>query len=120
SNDSGYLFSGKFYVVGGGFNTVGTEVQIYDPGTNAWSMGPQELFPARNYSKGYGLNGSIHAIGGLDAQATTWYNYNQRLSPPPCGTPGTPTPTPTTSSCAQPTWQAGPTHQPARQLFQGV
>ncbi|MFL5735038.1 MAG: kelch repeat-containing protein, partial [Chloroflexia bacterium] len=102
---------------------VTTDVQVYDPGANAWSMGPPMLFPVRNYSKGYGLNGSIHAIGGLDALAATWYDYNQRLSSPPCGTPGTVTATPTrtaTPSCGLPQlWQNGPTHSPARQLFQG-
>jgi N-acetylneuraminic acid mutarotase len=123
SNNSGYNFNNKFYVPGGGYLSVTTDVQVYDPGSNAWSMGPPMPFPVRNYSKGYGLNGSIHAIGGLDAGATTWYDYNQRLSAAPCGTPGTITVTPSrtaTPSCGIPLpWQNGPNHTPARQLFQG-
>ena len=44
------------FVPSGGFTTSTTDVEIYNPASNTWSMGPSTLFPVRNYAKGYGLN----------------------------------------------------------------
>jgi hypothetical protein len=53
SNDHGYAVNGQFWVAGGGFNAVDTLVQIYDPATDTWSVGPYMAQPVRNYAKGW-------------------------------------------------------------------
>jgi hypothetical protein len=98
SNNHGYAFDGKFLVAGGGFTVVDTLVQVYDPVSNTWSIGPAMVEPVRNYAKGYGMDGSPYAIGGFDAQGSTSYDFTQRLVTGPCGTP-----TPGASATATPT-----------------
>jgi hypothetical protein len=99
SNNHGYNVGGQFYVVSGGFTTSVTTVQKYDPASNTWSTAPDTLFPVRNYAKGYGLNGAIHAIGGTaDAAAAQYYDYNQRFTPG--GACASPTASPTTPPTA--------------------
>ncbi|HMA35787.1 MAG TPA: S8 family serine peptidase [Chloroflexia bacterium] len=96
SNDHGYNVGGKFVVPSGGFTTSTTDVVVYDPAANSWSMGTPSLFPVRNYAKGYGLNGAIHMFGGTaDSAAATYYPYNQKYTPAvACVTPSaTPTST---------------------------
>ena len=99
SNNHGYNVGGKFWVPGGTFTAVSTLVQVYDPATNSWSVGPPLVMAVRNYSKGYGLSGGIHAIGGTD-DGGAFYDVNQRLAPSGCVTPsptvGVATPTRTT------------------------
>ncbi len=108
SNNQGYAFNGQFLVVGGAFTLPEALVYAYNPAANSWSTGPTLVSAARNYAKGYGTSGSIHAIGGLD-DTGSYINLNQRLSAGACGTP-TPGVSPTnTVVAASPTPTAPPT-----------
>jgi hypothetical protein len=103
-NNHGYLYDGKFYVPGGGFLAANhnTHVQIFNPATSSWSLGTDIVSTSRNYAKGYGTDGSLYMLGGLDTGATAWYDYNQKLAAPQGCT--TPTPGPTNT--------VGPTNTP--------
>jgi hypothetical protein len=97
SNNLGYNVAGQFVVPMGGYldENHTTTVHMYNPATNSWGALPSGLHTTRNYSKGYGLAGAIHVIGGLDTQATEFYTYNQKYTPGGCVTPSPVTNTPT-------------------------
>src|SRR5439155_21733900 len=66
SNAQGYNVLGKFVVPGGAFTTPLTDVNVYDPATNTWTTVPPLQQALRNYAKGYGTQGAIHIIGGVN------------------------------------------------------
>jgi len=48
SNTRGLNFNGQMWVMGGAFNLISNEVDVYDPGTNMWSLGPAFVTARRN------------------------------------------------------------------------
>jgi N-acetylneuraminic acid mutarotase len=82
SNNHGYNVGGKFYMPTGGIEATNldTATWVYDPGTNAWSTTTPTLHAVRNYSKGYGADGSIYVIGGADSLGSTFFDFNQKLT----------------------------------------
>jgi N-acetylneuraminic acid mutarotase len=82
SNNHGYNIGGKFYMPTGGIEDANLDetTWVYDPGTNAWSTTTPTLHAVRNYSKGYGADGSIYVIGGADSLGSTFFDFTQKLT----------------------------------------
>jgi N-acetylneuraminic acid mutarotase len=96
------VIGGKLYVFSGGapFPTETTITQIYDPGTNSWSSGPNMVTGKVWFYGGAVDDTSIFAPGG-DNPVGIPTNDAQLLAGGGCGSP-TPTPTPTGSPICSP------------------
>jgi len=104
SNTRGLNFNGQMWVLGGEFPTPVNEVDIYDPGTNTWSLGPSMLVPRRNFATDTDGTSRIWAAGGYDDTGVA--NITSEIF---CQGGGTPTPTPTATATATGTATATPT-----------
>jgi N-acetylneuraminic acid mutarotase len=63
---------GKLYAVGGkdGSNTIGGTLEVYDPPSNAWTIG--RAMPTRRWLlAGGAINGKLHAVGGSNTSDVT-------------------------------------------------
>jgi N-acetylneuraminic acid mutarotase len=111
SNTRGLNLCDQMYVLGGAFNTISNEVDIYDPVSNTWSIGQPFAIARRNAAADTDGTNNIWLAGGYDgtvvATASTEI-FNCPVSP--CGAPS-PTPTPTPS--VSPTPSATPTVPPS-------
>jgi len=119
------VIGGKLYLFGGSapFPNNITATQIYDPGTNSWSSGPNMVVPRLWFYGGSLDDSSIMATGG-DNPVGTEINDNEILNLTPCTSPSpsatatatatatptaTPTATATATATATPTVTATPT-----------
>jgi len=50
SNTRGLNFCNQMYVLGGAFNAISNEVDIYDPVSNTWSIGQPSRHTAANFA----------------------------------------------------------------------
>jgi hypothetical protein len=95
SNTRGLNLCGQMYVMGGAFNTISNEVDIYDPVSNTWSVGTPFVTARRNAATDTDGTNNIWLAGGYDSGLTPLASleiFNCPVSP--CGAPS-PTPTPT-------------------------
>jgi len=120
------VLNGWLYLYGGRLPdlTPTNITQIYDPGSNTWSYGPNMNVPLfSSYGTAVG-NNSIVALGGLDVNFVGLID-NQQLISVPCPTPTptqtatptatatpSPTPTPTATATAAITPRPSPTLRP--------
>jgi plastocyanin len=112
SNTRGLNLNGQMWVLGGEFPTPVNEVDIYDPGTNTWSLGPAMLVPRRNFATDTDGTSRIWAAGGYDDTGVaniTMEILSQCVTPSP--TP-TATPTATVTATATPTATTTPPPSP--------
>jgi N-acetylneuraminic acid mutarotase len=114
-------FNGQMYVMGGGRDAPNpsNEVDIYDPGTNTWTIGIPFINGRRNFATDTDGTSHIWLVGGYDVSgvptASMEIFFCPQVTPTPTPgtptpTPGTPTPTPTVS--ATPTPRETPTPRP--------
>ena len=93
SNFKGFTDGTLLYAPGGTFPTAVNTMQVYDPGSNTWSMGATMAHGVRNYARatiGSGSSSRFYAVGGYEGAAIS--NWNQLYTPAaPCST-STPTP----------------------------
>jgi hypothetical protein len=98
------------WVMGGGRTAPNpsNEVDVYDPGTNAWSIGLPFVTPRRNFATDTNGTNRVWLVGGYDVSGVTLLSSMEIYGQ--CGTP-TPTPTATATSAATatPTVFATPT-----------
>src|SRR5205085_10634687 len=97
-----FALNGELWVEGGtnGFNPYppNQQVQIYNPGTDAWRFGPIFNIPRYGSSAAGTLNGRGYVAGGQDASSNAFLTSMESTSGvPPCNTP-TQTPVPPTST----------------------
>jgi hypothetical protein len=106
----GLNFNGKMYVMGGGrvAPNPNNEVDIYDPGTNTWSIGIPFVNPRRNFPTDTNGTDHIWLAGGYEPATPAADMEIFFLCPQ-----ATPTPTPTVTPTATPT--VTPTPTPPRQ-----
>ncbi len=100
--------NGKMWVMGGGRTAPNpsNEVDVYDPGTNTWSLGPAFMTARRNFPTDTQSSRIWLAGGYAPGTATDTMEIYQCTAPP------TPSPTPTSSPTATPTPTAVPTATP--------
>ena len=107
----GLTFNGNMYVMGGGrvAPNPSTEVDIYNPGTNSWSMGVPFVTARRNFPTD--TNGADHIwlSGGYDTSGVTPLASMEIFN---CAQQETPTPTPTATATTTGTPSATPTCVP--------
>jgi N-acetylneuraminic acid mutarotase len=96
-------FCNQMYVMGGGRTAPNpsSEVDIYDPVSNTWSMGLPFTTPRRNFPTATDGTTHIWLSGGYGADGLTVLDSMEIFSCPvsPCGSPS-PTPTPTATATA--------------------
>jgi hypothetical protein len=100
SNTRGLNLCGQMYVLGGSFNTISNEVNIYDPVSNTWSVGQPFAIARRNAASDTDGTNNIWLAGGYDstvAPIASLEIFNCPVSP--CGAPS-PTPTATATATA--------------------
>jgi N-acetylneuraminic acid mutarotase len=125
SNTRGLNFNGEMWVMGGAFNLISNEVDVYDPVANSWSLGPPFTTARRNFATDTDGTSRIWLAGGYDStiapQASMEIFCNAAASPTPTPTPtatatatatATPTATPTATVPPSPTPTATPTATP--------
>jgi len=103
SNTRGLNFNGQMWVLGGQFPTPVNEVDIYDPVSNSWSLGPPMLVARRNFATDTNGTDHIWAAGGYDDTGVA--NITSEIF---CQAGGTPTPTATATATATATSTATP------------
>jgi N-acetylneuraminic acid mutarotase len=112
SDTRGLNFCNQFYVMGGGgFPTTFNEVDIYDPGSNTWSIGTPFVTARRNSANDTDGTVNIWLAGGIDQNLNSLASteiFNCPVSP--CGLPS---PTPTATATATPTATAAPRSTPS-------
>jgi hypothetical protein len=100
-------FNGQMYVMGGGrvAPNPSNEVDIYDPGTDTWSIGIPFVTARRNFPTDTNGTDTIWLSGGYASDGVTLlssmeiFNCPQATpTPTPSVTPASPTPTPTPAS----------------------
>jgi hypothetical protein len=69
----GLTFNGKMYVMGGGrvAPNPSTELDIYDPGTNSWSIGAPFMTARRNFATATDGSTHIWLAGGYDSTSAS-------------------------------------------------
>jgi len=110
----GLNFNGQMYVMGGGrvAPNPSNEVDIYDPGTNAWTTGDPFINARRNFPTDTDGTTRILLSGGYDIDGATPLSSTEifcAAGPTPSPTP---TPTATPSVPPSPTPSATPTVTP--------
>ena len=122
----GLNFNGKMYVMGGGrvAPNPSNEVDIYDPGTNTWSLGVPFVNARRNFPTDTNGTDHIWLAGGYEpaTPAADMEIFDcPQVSPTPTATPtatatvapsATPTATPTATPPPHPTPRPRPTPHP--------
>jgi plastocyanin/cell division septation protein DedD len=103
----GLNFNGQMYVMGGGrvAPNPSNEVDIYDPGTNAWTTGAPFVNARRNFPTDTDGTTRIVLSGGYDIDGITPLMSTEVF----CQGGGTPTPTPTATPTATATATPTPT-----------
>ncbi|MEJ5363471.1 MAG: S8 family serine peptidase [Desulfosoma sp.] len=102
TNTAAVLFNGEIWVIGGlDWNTdaVSNKVQIFNPATGTWRMGPQLPEP-RCQTAVFSYSNKVYVVGGLDstdAVRNTVYVYDASTK---TWATGSPKPTPTAYSIA--------------------
>jgi N-acetylneuraminic acid mutarotase len=74
---------GTVWVLGGGRDdpNPSNEVDIYDPATDTWSLGPAFTAPRRNFASDIDpATGNIWAVGGYDTDGTTLLSINEQFT----------------------------------------
>jgi len=102
SNTRGLNLCGQMYVLGGSFNTISNEVNIYDPVSNTWSVGQPFAIARRNAASDTDGTNNIWLAGGYDSSVAPIASleiFNCPVSP--CGAPS-PTPTATATATITP------------------
>ena len=111
SNTRGLNLCGQMYVLGGAFNAISNEVDIYDPVSNTWSVGQPFVTARRNFAADTDSTNNIWIAGGYTVVPTASMEiFDCPVSP--CGTPSptsTPTPRPRATPRARPTPHPRPT-----------
>ena len=104
----GLTFNGNMYVMGGGrvAPNPSTEVDIYNPGTNSWSMGVPFVTPRRNFPTDTNGTDHIWLSGGYDTSGVTPLASTEIFM---CQGAQSPTPTPTATATATATVAASAT-----------
>ncbi len=103
SNTRALNFCNQMYVMGGAFTIISNEVDIYDPGTDTWSIGTPFATARRNAAYDTDGTNNIWIAGGYDTgQAIIASTEIFNCPTSPCAAP-TPTPTPTATPTATPT-----------------
>jgi len=105
SNTLGLNLCGQMYVLGGAFNAISNELDIYDPVSNTWSVGQPFVTARRNFAADTDGTNNIWIAGGYDSNVAPTDSleiFNCPVSP--CGSPSpTPTATATATATATPT-----------------
>ena len=112
SNTRGLNFCNKLYVLGGQFPTPSSEVDIYDPAANTWTVGAPMPDARRNSAMDTDGTNRVWFAGGYDgggAIVASMYIFNCPVSP--CGG-ASPTPTATATATATATRTPTPTATP--------
>ena len=102
SNTRGLNLCDQMYVLGGAFNTISNEVDIYDPVSNTWSIGQPFAIARRNAASDTDGTNNIWLAGGYDSSVAPIASleiFNCPVSP--CGAPS-PTPTATATATITP------------------
>jgi plastocyanin len=109
SNTRALNFNGQMWVMGGAFNVISNEVDVYDPMIGTWSLGPPFVTARRNFPTDTDGTSRIWLSGGYDSGLAPLASMEIF-----CNTGGTPTPTPTATATATatPTATATATHTP--------
>src|SRR5437870_2432283 len=106
------VFNNKLYVLGGQFPTPSSEVDIYDPAANTWTVGAPMPDARRNSAMDTDGTNRVWFAGGYDgggAIVASMYIFNCPVSP--CGG-ASPTPTATATATATATRTPTPTATP--------
>jgi hypothetical protein len=106
-------FNGQMYVMGGGriAPNPSNEVDIYDPGTNTWSVGIPFVTGRRNFPTDTDGTTNIWLAGGYDTTGVIVASMEIFFCPQVTPTP-TPTPTPTATVTPPPSPTPRPTPTP--------
>ncbi len=98
----------QMWVMGGGRTAPNpsNEVDVYDPVSNSWSLGPPFATARRNFPTDTDATQFIWLSGGYDNTGGPIASMEIFCSGAPCGTP---TPTPTVTPTATPTVTVSPT-----------
>ena len=109
-------FNGQMYVMGGGRDAPNpsNEVDIYDPGTNTWSIGIPFVNGRRNFATDTDGTTNIWLVGGYDVTGVPTASMEifncPQASPTPTPTPSvSPTPPPSPTPSVTPTPPPSPT-----------
>jgi hypothetical protein len=104
-------FNGQMYVMGGGrvAPNPSNEVDIYDPGTNTWTMGDPFSNARRNFPTDTDGTTRIWLSGGYDVDGVTPLASMEIF----CAAGATPTPTPSPTATPTATPSATPTVTPS-------
>jgi plastocyanin len=99
----GLNFNGQMYVMGGGrvAPNPSNEVDVYNPGTNSWSLGMPFVHARRNFPTDTNGTDHIWLSGGYDTDGITPLASMEIFCQG--GATPTPTPTPTATATATPT-----------------
>lgn len=108
SNTRGLNLNGQMYVLGGSFNAISNEVDIYDPVSNSWSLGPPFVNARRNGAADTDGTANIWLAGGYSTDGATKLASTEIFNCPQVS----PTPTPTVTPTASPTPTATATVTP--------
>jgi N-acetylneuraminic acid mutarotase len=71
SNTRGLNLNGQMYVLGGSFNAISNEVDIYDPVSDSWSLGPPFVNARRNGAADTDGTTNIWLAGGYSSDGAT-------------------------------------------------
>src|SRR5438874_13089106 len=100
----GLNFCNRMYVMGGGrvAPNPSTEVDVYDPLSNTWSLGMPFSIARRNFPTDTDGTNRILLAGGYDSSGITPLSSMEIFNCPvsPCGASPTPTATPTATATA--------------------
>jgi plastocyanin len=117
SNTRGLNFNGNMWVMGGAFNLISNEVDVYDPVGGIWSLGPAFVNARRNFATDTDGTTRIWLVGGYDSGGVPTASMEKFCN----AGGGSPTPTPTATATATATATptatatATPTGTPGRQ-----
>jgi hypothetical protein len=116
SNTRGLNLNGQMYVLGGSFNAISNEVDIYDPVSNSWSLGPPFTNARRNGAADTDGTANIWLAGGYSSDGATKLASTEifncpQVSPTPTAT-ATITPPPSATPTATATATSTPTRPP--------
>jgi hypothetical protein len=102
SNTRGLNFNGQMYVLGGSFNAISNEVDIYDPVSDSWSLGPPFTNARRSFAAGTDGTANIWLAGGYDVDGATKLSSTEIFNCPQVSPTATPTATATATATAAP------------------
>ena len=112
SNTRALNFCNQMYVMGGAFNLISNEVDIYDPVSDTWSIGTPFVTARRNSATDTDGTNNIWLAGGYGDDGVTKIASTEIFNCPvsPCGSPS---PTPTATATATSTPSGTPTATPS-------